>query len=83
MLNEFIDKVIVYEADRSSGERRQRIDVHMNFIANFEVPVITPELSQDEIEAEEKRLAQKRKQQENCRKYRARKKAEKEMAKTA
>jgi hypothetical protein len=76
MLNEFIDKIIVYEADRSSGERRQRIDIHMNFIANFEVPVAAQEQSQEETESEEKRLAFKRRQQENCRKYRARKKAE-------
>ena len=44
MLNEFIEKVIVYEGEGRGNDRRQRIDIHMNFIGAFEVPaeVITP-----------------------------------------
>lgn len=38
MLNEFIDKVVVHEADKSSGVREQRIDIYLNYIGNFSVP---------------------------------------------
>jgi len=38
MLNEFIEKVIVYEGEGRGNDRRQRVDVFMNFIGAFEVP---------------------------------------------
>ena len=76
MMYEFVDKVYVHEPDRSSGERRQRIDIHMNFIGNFEIPIKKHKPTQCEIAEEEKILARKIKNQQSCRNYRARKKAE-------
>jgi len=38
MLHEFVEKVIVHEADRSSGRREQRVDIYLNYIGQFEVP---------------------------------------------
>jgi len=38
MLNEFIEKIVVHEADKSSGQRIQQIDIYLNFIGNFTVP---------------------------------------------
>jgi len=38
LLNEFIEKVIVHEADKSSGRREQKIDIYLNFIGNFMLP---------------------------------------------
>ena len=35
-LHEFVDKIVVYEADKSSGHRIQRIDVHYNFIGEID-----------------------------------------------
>ena len=32
MLNEFVEKIIVHEADKSSGRRVQNVDIHFNFI---------------------------------------------------
>jgi len=52
MLNEFIEKIVVHEADKSSGERVQQVDIHLNFIGKIDVPA--PELTPEEIEAEEK-----------------------------
>ena len=54
MLNEFIEKVMVYEGKGRGNDRRQRIDIHMNFIGAFEVPaeIITP------MELEEQRRIQ-------------------------
>ena len=37
ILNEYIDKVVVYEADKSSGRREQRVDIFLNFIGKFEI----------------------------------------------
>lgn len=36
LLREFVEKVVVHEADKSSGHRVQRIDVHYNFIGEIE-----------------------------------------------
>jgi len=51
MLNEFVERVIVYDGDKRGKDRRQRVDIHLNFIGAFELPdnIITP------IEVEEKR----------------------------
>jgi len=38
LLNEFIEKVIVHEADKSSGRREQKIDIYLNYIGKFELP---------------------------------------------
>jgi len=68
MLNEFVDRVLVHSADKSSGERVQELDVYLRFIGKFGIPA--PELSQKETEANERRLAKKRREQEyNRRRY--------------
>ena len=36
LLHEFVDKIVVHEADKSSGHRTQRIDVHYNFIGEID-----------------------------------------------
>jgi len=64
MLNEFVDKVLVHEADKSSGERVQKVDIYLSFIGKFDIPVNVEEVSQAETEAEERRLAKKLKQRE-------------------
>jgi len=38
ILHEFIEKVIVHEADKSSGKRQQRVDIYLNFIGQFTAP---------------------------------------------
>ena len=38
MLHEFIEKVVVHEADKSSGVREQRVDIYLNYIGRFDVP---------------------------------------------
>jgi len=54
MLNEFVEKIIVHEADKSTGERVQQVDIYLNFIGMIDLPA--PELTPEEIEAEEKAL---------------------------
>jgi len=72
MLNEFVEKVIIHEGDRSSGRRVQKVEVHMNFIGDFEIGPV--EKSAEETEAEQKLDEKLRKQRERQRKYRERKK---------
>ena len=38
MLLEFIEKVVVHEADKSSGRREQQVDIYLNYIGQFDVP---------------------------------------------
>ena len=51
MLHEFVEKVIVHEADRSNGRREQRVDITLNFIGQF----AAPGKSEPDGDAEEKR----------------------------
>jgi DNA invertase Pin-like site-specific DNA recombinase len=44
MLNEYIEKVIVFEAEKENGRvRKQRVDIHLNFIGKFALPKRTEE----------------------------------------
>ena len=79
MLVEFISKIFVHEADKSTGERVQHIMIHFNFIGNFEVPYEIVEPAAEEIEAEKNRLAKLERQRENNRRWYERKKADNEM----
>jgi hypothetical protein len=38
LLQEFVERVVVYEADKSSGKREQRVDIYLNHIGQFAVP---------------------------------------------
>ena len=76
MLNEFIHKILVYEADKSSGERVQHMDIYFNFIGHFTVPINETPPTAEEIEAEEKRRQKLAKQREANRRWYAKQKAE-------
>ena len=52
VINEFVDKILVHEGDRSSGKRVQRVDIHFNFIGTFDISV--PEPTAEELEVERK-----------------------------
>lgn len=72
MLHEFVEKVVVHEADKSSGKREQRVDIHLSFIGKFDVPdEDAAALAQDEQDEarrarwrEYKRVERARKKQE-------------------
>lgn len=42
LLHAFVDKIVVHEADKSTGHRVQRIDIHYNFIGEID---FSPEFS--------------------------------------
>ena len=76
MINEFVDKIIVHEADKSSGERVQEVEIYLKFIGRFDVPVTEdePELSEEDQAALDKRRRRLMKKREYNRTYRDKKK---------
>lgn len=72
MIHEFIEKIVVHEADKSNGERQQQVDIYLNFIGKFDVPI--PEPTAEEIAAEEKAFRKREQRREAQRRYAAKQK---------
>lgn len=72
MIAEYIEKIVVHEADKTSGERAQQVDIYLNFIGKFEVPM--PEPTAEEIAAEEKARRKREQRREAQRQYAAKQK---------
>ena len=45
MIHEFVDKIVVHEADKSTGDRIQQIDIYLKYVGKLDVPMqeLTPE----------------------------------------
>lgn len=72
MIHEFIEKIVVHEADKSSGERQQQVDIYLNFIGKFDVPM--PEPTAEEIATKEKAFRKREQRREAQRRYAAKQK---------
>jgi hypothetical protein len=62
MLNEFIEKIVVHEKDKSTEKVTQEVDIYFNFIGDFIVPEDYSEYSPEELarmNAERERLDKK------------------------
>jgi len=81
MLHEFVDKVYIHEGDRSSGERRQQMDIHLNFVRQFMPTQVIPEPTPEEIAKREADLAHRLKERKRHKAWREKKKAEREALK--
>ena len=79
MITEYIDKIIVYEAERIDGEKTQKVEIYLNFVGKFDIPIVEP--TPEEIAAEERRKKHNKINRERQRRYTARKKAEMAQAK--
>ena len=53
MIHEFVDKIVVHEADKSSGDRIQQIDIYLKYVGKLDVPM--PELTPEQIKEEERK----------------------------
>jgi len=69
IINEFVDRIIVHEADRTSGKRVQRVDIYLSFIGAFDIPVEAPIPTVEELDAEHKQDALRAKRREYNRRY--------------
>ena len=76
MLNEFVERILVHEADKSSGERVQEVDIVFNFIGKFDLPLEIIPPTEEELAAERKRREKLAKQREYNRRWYAKKRAE-------
>ena len=66
MINAFVDRIEVHAPSKPRGKREQQIDLYLNFIGNFPIPVeaIQPvELTSEEQELAEKRAGYRQKYQ--------------------
>ena len=64
MLNEFIEKVVVHEADKSTVDRRQKVDIYFNFIGCFVLPKPEAILTAEEEAKAQKALAARNRERE-------------------
>lgn len=78
MLNEFIEKVVVHEADKSTGDRVQKVDIYLNFIGAFIVPKMEATLTAEQEARKQRKLQARNREREQNRlrmqRYRARQK---------
>ncbi|MCX4354427.1 MAG: DUF4368 domain-containing protein, partial [Lachnospiraceae bacterium] len=81
MIHEFIDKIVVHEADKSTGERIQQIDIYLKYIGKLDVPM--PELTPEQRREEERRRKKRAWNRTYMRRKYEREKAELEAAEIA
>jgi hypothetical protein len=73
ILNEFVDRVVIYPTDKSKPERTRDIEIYLNYVGKFDVPTRPePQLS----EAEQKLLEAQQRKREKSREYYLRRKTE-------
>ena len=72
MLHEFVEKILVHEADKSSGVRVQKIEVCLNFIGNFDVP--PPDPTPEELAEMEEQIRKREKRREYTHRWTEKKK---------
>jgi hypothetical protein len=73
ILNEFVDRVVIYPTDKSKPERTRDIEIYLNYVGKFDVPQRPePQLS----ETEQKLLEAQQRKREKSREYYLRRKAE-------
>jgi DNA invertase Pin-like site-specific DNA recombinase len=75
MINEFIEKVVVHEAEKVDGERVQEIDIYLSFIGKYEI------IPQELTEEEEKELMRNKRRRAIQRRYNARQSEKKKQRK--
>lgn len=81
MIHEFIDKIVVHEADKSTGERIQQIDIYLKYVGKLDVPM--PESTPEQRKEEERRRKKRAWNRTYMRRKYEREKAEREAAKIA
>ncbi len=69
LLHEFVEKVVVHESDKSSGRRVQQVDIYLNFIGKFDMPMEPREPSPEEIAEMEKLQKRRARSRANNRRF--------------
>lgn len=56
LLNEFVEKIIVHEAEKINGKRVQQIDIYLSFIGKFELPELEEPQAEEPPRKSKKKL---------------------------
>lgn len=76
MINEFVSKIVVHKAEGIGADRKQEVEIFLNYIGRIEIPHEEVELTEEEkVEQEKERIRLEKKRASN-RKYMARKREE-------
>jgi hypothetical protein len=81
MIHEFVDKIIVHEADKSTGDRIQQIDIYLKYVGKLDVPM--PELTPEQLKEEERKRRKRAQNRTYARRKYEREKAEREAKESA
>ncbi len=77
MINEFVDKIVVHEADTLTGERQQQVEIYLNFIGKWEAMAdMTPEELAEEAKKNRRRVTQRKYEAKRRKEYKERQAAE-------
>jgi len=60
MLNEYVERITVFEAEKINHRRKQRVEVHLNFIGQLNVPLDGEPIEEEPFDPVEHRRAQYR-----------------------
>ena len=69
MINEFIDKILVHEPQGKGADRTTEVEIYLNYVGQFQVPVEQYEPTEEERIAAEKEADRLRRKRESNRKY--------------
>jgi hypothetical protein len=74
ILNEFVDRVVIYPTDKSQPKRSRNIDIYLNYIGNFSPPETPDKLDETKLAETQKLLdAKLRKNAHERERYRQKK----------
>lgn len=78
VIQTFIERIVVHEADWSTGSKEQLIEIHMNFIGNFTIPQpeLTPKQRERLERKRQRKIAMREKRRLYSEQYNAKRKAE-------
>jgi hypothetical protein len=54
MIHEFVEKIVVHEADKSTGDRIQQIDIYLKYVGKLDISP-KPELTPEQLKEEERK----------------------------
>jgi DNA invertase Pin-like site-specific DNA recombinase len=82
MIHEFVEKIVVHEADKSTGERIQQIDIYLKYVGKLDI-IPMPELTPEQRKEEERKRRKRAQNRTYARRKYEREKAQREAKESA
>ena len=77
MLNELVDKIVVYEAEGTGNARTQKVDIYFNYVGQVDIAYTEEELAELKAQKEQEERQRMEKQRKREKAYREKRKAKK------